>query len=78
MQKVLAWYIISKSIANDTDTKEKTKKVIAIELDGRMIDILQDRFSLYNNLCLFHSFQTASGSGDVAGSRYDFVNQILE
>ena len=29
---------------------EKAKKVIAIELDKRMIEILKDRFSLYNNL----------------------------
>lgn len=29
-------------------------KVIAIELDDRMIDILQDRFSLYNNFKLLH------------------------
>ena len=29
---------------------EKAKKVIAIELDNRMIEILNDRFSLYNNL----------------------------
>ena len=28
---------------------EKAGKVIAIELDKRMITILQDRFSLYNN-----------------------------
>lgn len=36
-----------------TLTKEllsRAKKVIAIELDNRMIDILQDRFSLYNNI----------------------------
>lgn len=29
-------------------------KVIAIELDDRMINILQDRFSLYNNFKLLH------------------------
>ena len=29
---------------------EKAKKVIVIEIDKRMIQILQDRFSLYNNL----------------------------
>ena len=29
---------------------QRAKKVIAIELDTRMIRILQDRFSLYNNL----------------------------
>lgn len=29
---------------------EKAKKVIAIELDNRMIEILNDRFSLYDNL----------------------------
>lgn len=29
---------------------EKSKKVICIELDKNMINILQDRFSLYNNL----------------------------
>ena len=29
---------------------EKSAKVIAIELDNRMVKILQDRFSLYNNL----------------------------
>ena len=29
---------------------KKAKKVIAIELDNRMIEILQDRFSLYNNI----------------------------
>lgn len=29
---------------------KKAKKVIAIELDERMIKILQDRFSLYNNM----------------------------
>lgn len=29
---------------------KKAKKVIAIELDERMIQILQDRFSLYNNI----------------------------
>ena len=29
---------------------ENAKKVIVIELDKRMIEILQDRFSLYNNL----------------------------
>lgn len=29
---------------------KKAKKVIAIELDNKMINILQDRFSLYNNL----------------------------
>ena len=28
---------------------KKAKKVIAIELDERMIQILQDRFSLFNN-----------------------------
>ena len=28
---------------------ERAKKVIAIELDNRMISILNDRFSLYNN-----------------------------
>ena len=28
---------------------EKAKKVIAIELDKRMIEILQDRFELYSN-----------------------------
>lgn len=29
---------------------KRAKKVIAIELDNRMIEILQDRFSLYNNI----------------------------
>ncbi len=29
---------------------KKAKKVIAIELDNTMIEILQDRFSLYNNI----------------------------
>ena len=29
---------------------KRAKKVIAIELDTRMIRILEDRFSLYNNL----------------------------
>lgn len=29
---------------------QKAKKVIAIELDNRMIEILKDRFSLYSNL----------------------------
>ena len=33
---------------------EKAKKVIAIELDDKMIDILQDRFSLYNNFTLLN------------------------
>ena len=33
---------------------EKAKKVIAIELDDRMINILQDRFQLYNNFELIH------------------------
>ena len=29
---------------------DKAEKVIAVELDKRMIQILQDRFALYNNL----------------------------
>ena len=29
---------------------EKTKKVIVIELDNKMIEILEDRFKLYNNI----------------------------
>lgn len=33
---------------------EKAKKVIAIELDKRMIDILNDRFTLYNNFELIN------------------------
>ena len=33
---------------------EKAKKVIAIELDKRMIEILQDRFSLYDNFELIN------------------------
>lgn len=33
---------------------EKAGKVIAIELDNRMIEILQDRFSLYNNFELLN------------------------
>ena len=33
---------------------ERAGKVIAIELDNRMIEILQDRFSLYNNFELLN------------------------
>ena len=33
---------------------EKAGKVISIELDDRMIEILNDRFSLYNNFMLLH------------------------
>lgn len=33
---------------------EKAKKVICIELDDRMIKILSERFSLYNNLEIIH------------------------
>lgn len=33
---------------------ERAKKVIAIELDSRMVDILKDRFALYDNLLLLH------------------------
>ena len=33
---------------------EESGKVIAIELDDRMINILQDRFSLYDNFKLLH------------------------
>lgn len=33
---------------------EKAGKVIAIELDDRMLPILQDRFSLYTNFSLIH------------------------
>ncbi len=33
---------------------EEAGKVIAIELDDRMITILKDRFSLYDNFALFH------------------------
>lgn len=33
---------------------DRAKKVIAIELDPRMINILQERFSLYDNLELIH------------------------
>ena len=33
---------------------EKAKKVIAIELDNRMIEILQDRFKLYSNFELIN------------------------
>ena len=33
---------------------EKAKKVIAIELDNRMIEILKERFSLYSNFELLH------------------------
>ncbi len=34
---------------------EKAKKVICIELDDKMIEILQDRFKLYNNFELIHN-----------------------
>lgn len=34
---------------------EKAKKVICIELDGNMLRILEDRFSLYNNFELIHN-----------------------
>lgn len=33
---------------------EKAGKVICIELDNRMINILKDRFSLYNNIEIIH------------------------
>lgn len=33
---------------------EKAGKVIAIELDNRMIEILQDRFKFYNNFDIIH------------------------
>lgn len=33
---------------------QKAKKVIAIELDNRMIEILKDRFALYDNLILLN------------------------
>ena len=33
---------------------EKAKKVIAIELDNKMINILEERFSLYNNFVLLN------------------------
>lgn len=33
---------------------EKAKKVIAIELDNRMVKILQERFSLYSNFEIIH------------------------
>lgn len=33
---------------------EKAKKVICIELDNKMVDILNDRFSLYNNLVVLN------------------------
>ena len=29
---------------------EKANKVIAVELDSKMVDILEDRFKLYNNV----------------------------
>lgn len=42
---------IGPGLGNLTDKLlKKAKKVIAIELDGRMLRILQDRFSLYDNL----------------------------
>ena len=34
---------------------EKAKKVICIELDKKMITILEDRFSLYNNLQIINN-----------------------
>ncbi len=34
---------------------EKASKVICIELDKKMINILEDRFSLYNNFSLIHA-----------------------
>lgn len=33
---------------------DNSKKVIAIELDKRMIEILEDRFKLYDNFCLIN------------------------
>ncbi len=33
---------------------EKAKKVIAVELDSKMVNILKDRFSLYNNFVLLN------------------------
>lgn len=62
--------IITKSCVNEHDlvieigpglgtlTKfllEKAKKVICIELDKKMIKILEDRFTLYNNFELLHN-----------------------
>ena len=62
--------IITKSLVNKNDlvieigpglgtlTKfllEKAKKVICIELDKKMIKILEDRFTLYNNFELLHN-----------------------
>ena len=62
--------IITKSCVNEHDlvieigpglgtlTKfllEKAKKVICIELDKKMIKILEDRFTLYNNFKLLHN-----------------------
>ena len=34
---------------------EKAKQVIAIELDARMIEVLEERFSLYKNVQLIHA-----------------------
>ena len=36
---------------------ENAGKVIAIELDERMINILNDRFSMYNNFEIIRTFQ---------------------
>ena len=37
-----------------THVPEKAKKVIAIELDNRMINILNERFALYSNFEIIH------------------------
>lgn len=55
---------------------EKAKKVIAIELDKRMIKILNDRFSLYNNFELINEDVLKVNLKEIINKEKENIRQV--
>lgn len=55
---------------------EKAKKVIAIELDKRMIKILNDRFSLYNNFELINEDVLKVNLKEIINKEKENIKQV--